>query len=75
MGSAWTKTWDTLQLAAGLSMDILTLDIVVIVVLAEDIMTEVEMLKGVNMGWMAVSSQFELMEFVCGVGWIVDKAG
>jgi hypothetical protein len=43
-GSVGEETRDTLQLAAGSSMDILTLDIVVIVVLAEDIITEVGML-------------------------------
>jgi hypothetical protein len=38
------ETQDTLQLLAGSSMDILMLDIVVVVVLAEDIVIEVGVL-------------------------------
>jgi hypothetical protein len=43
-GSVGEETQDTLQLLAGSSVDILTLDIVVIVVLAEDVITEVGVL-------------------------------
>jgi hypothetical protein len=43
-GSTGEETRDTLQLLAGSFMDILMLDIVVIVVLAEDIVTEVGVL-------------------------------
>jgi hypothetical protein len=43
-GSTGKETQDTLQLVAGSSVDILMLDIVVIVVLAEDIVTEIGVL-------------------------------
>jgi hypothetical protein len=43
-GSTGEETQDTLQLLADSSMDILMLDIVVIVVLAEDVITEVGVL-------------------------------
>jgi hypothetical protein len=45
MSNAGEETWDTLWLTAGLSVDILTLDIVgVIVILAVEVAAEVLML-------------------------------
>jgi hypothetical protein len=41
MGSVGEETQDTLQLEAGSSVDKLTLNIVVVVVLAEDVVAEV----------------------------------
>jgi hypothetical protein len=71
-GSAGEETWDTLRVLTGLSVDILTLDIVgVIVILAVEVMAEVLVLQRVSMSWMATSSRFELMEFVSGVERIV----
>jgi hypothetical protein len=73
MGRAGEETQDTLQLTAGLSVDILTLDIVwVIVVLAVEVMAEVLMFQRVSVSWITVSSRDEIMELVSGVWGIVD---
>jgi hypothetical protein len=65
MGRADKEAWDTLWLAAGLVMDILTLDMVwVIVVLAVDINAEIRMLESMSMSQMAVSSRDKIVEFV-----------
>jgi hypothetical protein len=55
-------------------VDILMLDIVVIVVPAVEIITEVRMLESVSMSWMAVSSRLELMKLVCDIGRKANKA-
>jgi hypothetical protein len=58
---------------AGSSMDKLTLDIVgVIVVLAEDVITKVLVLKGVGMCWMAAVTWFEFMKFVSSIRRVAD---
>jgi hypothetical protein len=73
MGRVGEEAQDTLQLAAGLSVDILMLDMVwVIVVLAVDINVEIRMFERVSMSWMAVSSRDEIVELVGGVWWIVN---
>jgi hypothetical protein len=61
------ETRDTLQLAAGSSMDILTLDIVVIVVLTIDVITEVGVFKSMHVGWMAMMARFEFVKLVGGI--------
>jgi hypothetical protein len=59
------ETWDTLQVPAGLLVDILMLDIVgVVVILAVEVMAEVLMLQRVSMSWMTTSSGLELVIFV-----------
>jgi hypothetical protein len=64
-----------LLLAAGSSVDILTLDIVVIVVLAEDVITEVGVFESVHVHWVTMSSWFEFVKFVGCVWGIVDQGG
>jgi hypothetical protein len=56
-------------------MNILTLDMVVIVVLAEDIVTEVGVLKSVCVHQMTAIAGFELMKFVGHIWGIVDESG
>jgi hypothetical protein len=69
MGRAGKETHNTL---AGLSMDILTLDIVqVIVVSAVEVAAVVLMFQRVSMSWMTASSRDEIVELVGCVGWIV----
>jgi hypothetical protein len=75
MGRAGEETQDALQLAAGLSMDILMLDMVwVIVVLAVEVVTEVLMFQRVSVSWMTVSSRDKIMKLVSGVGQIADQS-
>jgi hypothetical protein len=63
-----------LWLAAGLSVDILLLDIVwVIVVLAVEVTAEVLVLQSVSVSWMTTSPQLELMEFVGCIGRMAYK--
>jgi hypothetical protein len=69
------ETQDTLQLVAGLSVDILMLDIVDIVVSAEDIITEVGVLECMGVHWMTVASRFELVKFVSCVWRVADESG
>jgi hypothetical protein len=62
-----------LQLATGLVVDILMLNIVwVIVVPAVDINAEIRMLKRVSMSWMAASSRDKIVKLVGGVGQIAN---
>jgi hypothetical protein len=49
---------------AGLSVDILMLDIVVVVVPAEDVITKVGMFKSVCVCWMAAAAGLELVKLV-----------
>jgi hypothetical protein len=56
-------------------MDILMLDIVVIVVPAEDVITEVGVLKSMYVGQMATSPWFELVKLVSHVWGIADESG
>jgi hypothetical protein len=59
---------------AGLSVNILMLDIVwVIVVLAVEISAKVLMFKSMSVSQMTVSSKDEIVEFVSGVGQIADE--
>jgi hypothetical protein len=75
MGRAGKETQDALQLVAGLSMDILMLDIVVIVILAVEIIAEVGVLESVGVCWVTISSWLELMEFVSCIQRIADESG
>jgi hypothetical protein len=60
---------------AGLSMDILTLDIVgVIVILAVEVMAEVLVFQRVCMSWMATSSWLELVKLVGHIGRIAYES-
>jgi hypothetical protein len=70
-GNTDEETQNTLQVLAGLLVDILTLDIVgVIVILAVEVAAEVLVLQRMSMSWMATSSWFELVKFVSGIGGI-----
>jgi hypothetical protein len=65
-----------LELAAGLSMDMLMLDIVgVIVVLAVEVVAEILMLQGVSVSWVTAGPWFELVKLVGGVGGIAYESG
>jgi hypothetical protein len=58
---------------AGLLVDILTLDIVwVIVVLAVEVVAEVLMFQRVSVSWMTVSSRDKIVELVSGVQWVAE---
>jgi hypothetical protein len=73
MGRAGEETRDTLQLMAGLSMDILMLDIVqVIVVLAVEVMAEVLMFQRVSVSRMTVSSRDKIVKLVSCVQQVAD---
>jgi hypothetical protein len=74
-GSVGEKTPDTLQLAAGSSMDILMLDIVVIVVLAEDVVTEIGVFKSMCVCQMTMAAGFELVKFVGCIWGIANEGG
>jgi hypothetical protein len=56
-------------------MDILMLDIVVIVVLTEDVITEVGVLKSVHVCWVTAVTGFELMKFVGCIWGVVNQSG
>jgi hypothetical protein len=72
-GKAGKEAHDTLQLVAGLSMDILTLDMVwVIVVSAVEVIAVVLMFQRVSVSQMTVSSRDKIVELVGCVGWIAD---
>jgi hypothetical protein len=72
-GRVGKETQDTLWLMAGLLVDILTLDIVwVIVVLTVEVMAEVLMFQRVSVSWMTASSRDEIVELV-GCVWQVTK--
>jgi hypothetical protein len=72
-GSVGKETQNTLWLMAGLLVDILTLDIVwVIVVSTVEVMAEVLMFQRVSVSWMTASSRDEIMELV-GCVWQVTK--
>jgi hypothetical protein len=74
-GRVGEETWDTLQVLAGLSVDILTLDIVgVVVVPTVEVVAEILVFQRVSMSWMTMSSGFELVKFVSHVGRIVYKS-
>jgi hypothetical protein len=73
MGRVGEETWDTLWLMAGLSVDILTLDIVwVIVVLAVEVVAVILMFQRVSVSQMTASSRDEIVKLVGCVRWIVD---
>jgi hypothetical protein len=73
-GKVGEEAHDTLQLMAGLSMDILMLDIVwVIVVLAVEVAAEILMLQRVSPSWMTASSRDEIVKLVSGVRWVADQ--
>jgi hypothetical protein len=73
MGRVGKETCDTLWLMTGLSVDILTLDIVwVVVILAVEVAAEVLMFQRVSVSWMTVSSRDEIMKLVSHVGWFVE---
>jgi hypothetical protein len=75
-GSTGKKTWDTLWVPTGLSVDILMLDIVgVIVILAVEVVAEILVLQRMSMSQMTMSSRFELIELVGGIGRIAYKSG
>jgi hypothetical protein len=75
MGRVGKETWNTLRLMAGLSMDILMLDIVwVVVVLAVEVTIEVLMFQRVSMSQMTVSSRDKIVKFVGHVRWVTDQA-
>jgi hypothetical protein len=63
-----------LQLVVGSSVDILMLDIVVIVVLAEDVVTEVGVLESMCVHWMAAAARFELVKLVSCVWRVADES-
>jgi hypothetical protein len=74
--SAGKETWDTLWVLAGLSVDILMLNIVgVIVISAVDVAAEVLMLQSVTMSQMTMSSWFELVKFVSCIRGIAYESG
>jgi hypothetical protein len=59
---------------AGLSMDILTLDISgVIVVSTVEVLAIVLMFQRVSVSQMTVSSRDKIMELVCGVRWVMNQ--
>jgi hypothetical protein len=66
------ETQDTLQLVAGSSVDILMLDIIVIVVLTVDIVTEVGVFKSVGVSSVTVTAWFELVKLVGGIRRVAD---
>jgi hypothetical protein len=74
MGRAGEETQDTLWLMAGLSMDILMLDIVgVIVVSAVEVTAVVLMFQRVSVSQMTVSSRDRIVKLVSCVRWVVDQ--
>jgi hypothetical protein len=65
-----------LQLAVGLSIDILMLNIVgVIVVSAVEVMAEILVLQGVGVSWMTMSPRLKLVKFVGHVRRIAYDSG
>jgi hypothetical protein len=73
-GRVGEETWDTLQLMAGLLMDILMLDIVwVIVVSAVEVVAVVLMFQRVSVSQMTVSSRDEIVKLVGHVRWVVNQ--
>jgi hypothetical protein len=59
---------------AGLSVDILTLDIVqVVVVSAVDVNAEIRVFESMSMSWMAASSRDEIVKLVGCVWWVADQ--
>jgi hypothetical protein len=74
MGKVGEEARDTLQLAAGLLVDILMLDISwVIVVSAVEVVAVILMLQSVSPSWMTASSRDKIMELVGCIGRIVDE--
>jgi hypothetical protein len=74
MGRAGEETQDTLWLLAGLSVDILMLDIVwVIVISAVEVVAEVLMFQRVSVSRMTASSRDKIVELVGCVWWVVEK--
>jgi hypothetical protein len=73
VGRAGGEAQDTLWLMAGLSVVILTLDIVwVIVVLAVEVVAKVLMFQRVSVSWMTASSRDEIMKLVGGVWRVME---
>jgi hypothetical protein len=74
MGKVGEEACDALWLAAGLSMDILMLDMAwVIVVLVVEVAAEVLMFQRVSPSWMTASSRDKIVEFVSGVRQVPDQ--
>jgi hypothetical protein len=74
MGSAGKEARETVGPPAGSSMDKLTLDIVVIVVLTEDVVAEVRMLKRMGMSQVTVTAWLELVKLVSGVWGVPNQS-
>jgi hypothetical protein len=72
MGSVGDEAWETVGPPAGSSMNKLTLNIVVIVVLTEDVVAEVGMLERMGMSQVTVTAWLELVKLVSGVGRIAN---
>jgi hypothetical protein len=66
------EAWDTVYIPAELLVDILTLDMVrVVVVLAVGVNAEVRMLESMSMSWMAASSRDKIVKLVsCVWQWV-----
>jgi hypothetical protein len=72
-GRVGEETRDTLWLLAGLSVDILMLDMVgVIVISAVEIAAEALMFQRVSVSWMTASSRDEIVKLVSCVRWVAD---
>jgi hypothetical protein len=74
MGRVGKETWDTLWLMAGLSVDILMLNMVwVIVVSAVEVTAEVLVLQGVSVSQMTASSRDKSVELVGHIRQVADQ--
>jgi hypothetical protein len=70
------ETGDTLWVLAGVSMEPLSLDMmIVIVVVAEAFFTKIGVLEGMLVGRMAMAARDKYVELVGGVGIRMEKAG
>jgi hypothetical protein len=69
------ETGDTLQVLAGVLMELLSLDMMmIIVVVAEAFFAKVGVLKGMLVSWMTVVTGDENMKLVGGIGVRAEKA-
>jgi hypothetical protein len=74
VGRVGEETWGALRLAAGLFVDILMVDMVlVIVVSAVEVTAETMMFESVSVSWMAVHSREEIVKLVGCVWWVVNQ--
>jgi hypothetical protein len=64
-----------LQLVAGSSVDILMLDMVVVVVLAEDVVAEVGVLESMSVSWMTATAWFKFVKIVGHIWGISNEIG